>query len=93
MDNAERDKKISETHDAVIVMVNQVKNHDEALFGNGKEGLVTDVTLLQERQDTCPARMATTVQSKRLSLGNVMLGITIVTVLINIALTVWKNSS
>lgn len=88
MDMTERDKKISETHDAVIVMVKQVKNHDEALFGNGKQGLVKDVILLHERQDMCPARMAATFAGKRLTLGNIMLGLAIIGLFINIAVTI-----
>ena len=90
MDMTERDKKISETHDAVIVMVKQVKDHDKALFGNGKQGLIKDVILLHERQDTCPARMATTIAGKRLTLGHIMLGIAIIGLFINIAVTILK---
>ena len=88
MNNEERDDKISATHDAVIVMVKQVKDHNEALFGNRKPGLIRDVTLLQERQDECPARKALTSESKRLTIANVMIIVAIVTLLANVAFAI-----
>ena len=91
MDNTQRDRMFIEMHADIKVVAEKVIDHHETLYAKG--GIVDSVTLLKERQNSCPARLATTVQSKRLSLGNVMLGITIVTVLINIALTVWQNSS
>ena len=91
MDNTQRDKMFIEMHADIKVVVGKINDHHETLYA--EDGVVNSVTLLKERQENCPARLATTVQSKRLSLGNVMLGITIVTVLINIALTVWQNSS
>ncbi len=88
MNNEERDNKISETHDAVIVMVKQVKDHDEALFGNGKPGMVKDVTILQERQIHCPARKASTVEGRRLSLGIIIAILAGITFLVNVAFAV-----
>ena len=40
MNNEERDDMIKSTHDAVIVMVKQVKDHDVTLYGNGQPRLV-----------------------------------------------------
>ncbi len=88
MTNDERDEKISATHDAVIVMVKQVKDHNEALFGNSKPGLVQDVTLLQERQDQCPARQALSSESKRLSVANVMIVIAVISLLATTAFAI-----
>ena len=88
MNNEERDEKISATHDAVIVMVKQVKSHNEALFGNSKPGLVTDVTLLRERQDQCPARKANTLEGKRLTVANVMIAVAIISLLANVAFAI-----
>ena len=88
MTNDERDEKISATHDAVIVMVKQVKDHNEALFGNGKPGLVQDVTLLQERQDQCPARKATTSEGKRLTIANAMIVLAVIALLANAAFAI-----
>ncbi len=88
MNNEERDEKISATHDAVIVMVKQVKDHNEALFGNSKPGMVKDVTLLQERQDQCPARKATTIEGKRLSLSTILMIVGIVGLVANLAFAI-----
>ncbi len=88
MTNDERDDKISATHDAVIVMVKQVKDHNEALFGNRKPGLIRDVTLLQERQDECPARKARTIEGKRLSLSTILMIVGVVGLVANLAFAV-----
>ncbi len=88
MNNEERDEKISATHDAVIVMVKQVKDHNEALFGNSKPGMVKDVTLLQERQDQCPARKAESMEGKKLTIANVMIIVAIITLLANLAFAI-----
>ena len=88
MTNEERDEKISATHDAVIVMVKQVKDHNEALFGNSKPGMVRDVTLLQERQDQCPARKAETIESKQLSLSTILMIVGIVGLVANLAFAI-----
>lgn len=84
MNNDERDIKISETHDAVIVMVKQVKDHNEALFGNGRPGLVNDMVLVKERQDQCPARRANTIQGKRLGIAYVLMIIGIIGIIVTI---------
>ncbi len=47
MTNDERDEMIKTTHDAVIVMVEKVENHDADLYGNGKAGIKIDVDRLK----------------------------------------------
>ena len=47
MTNEERDNMITATHDAVIVMVKQVKDHNDDLYGNGKTGIKVDVDRLK----------------------------------------------
>ncbi len=84
MNNEERDNKISETHTAVMVMAEKVNNHDNTLYGNGKPGLVNDVTLLKDRQDQCPARQANTVGGKRLGIAYIMMIIGIIMATISI---------
>ncbi len=61
MTNDERDRKISETHTAIMVMAEKVGNHDNTLYGNGQPGLVKDVTLLKAGNATPPGSKRTTV--------------------------------
>ena len=84
MTNDERDTMIRATHDAVIVMVKDVENHNDSLYGNGKDGLVQDVTLLQERQEKCPARKATTMEGKRMTVSHIMMAIAIISLITTI---------
>lgn len=88
MTNEERDKMIVETRDAVIGMVPAVGNHDETLYGNTKPGLVKDVTLLQERQNQCPARKATTTESKRLTVATGVIILAFIAFLTNVAFAI-----
>jgi hypothetical protein len=84
MTNDERDRMIYETHSTVMVIAEKVDEHHNTLYGNGKSGLSRDVTLLQERQDQCPARKATTTENKRLSLGYVMTAIAVASLIVTI---------
>ncbi len=88
MNNEERDNKIIEIHTAVMVMAEKVDNHGETLYGDGQPGLVKDVTLLQERQNECPARKATTVEGKRLTIAGIVVAIAIIALLANVGLAV-----
>lgn len=88
MTNDERDNKIIEIHGAVMVMADKVGNHADTLYGDGKPGLVEDVTLLQERQNECPARKASTLEGKRVSIAYVMIGVAIISLLASVALAV-----
>lgn len=71
-----------------MVRTAKVDNHGDTLYGNGKPGLVKDVTLLQERQNECPARKATTVEGKRLTIASIVVVLAIVALLANVALAV-----
>ena len=77
-------KKTTETHTAVMIMNEKVQNHDDTLYGNGQQGSVKDITILQERQENCPARQAATVGGKRLGIAYVMMVIGIISVIMSI---------
>jgi hypothetical protein len=49
-------------HGKISTVLDTVHRHDRALHGNGRPGLVQRVDLLDERQQTCPARLAATWQ-------------------------------
>lgn len=83
MNNDERDMMIMEIHTDVKVIAGRVKEHHTTLYGNGQPGLSTDVTLLQERQVECPARIATTIKAKRLNIANVLMALAIIAFLLN----------
>ena len=87
MTNDERDKMIRTTHDAVLVMVKQVGNHETTLYGNGKPGLTESFALLQERQEQCPARKAITIEGKRLNIATWAIALATISLLANIALS------
>ncbi len=86
MNNEERDNMLIEIHGTVKVIGSKVEDHDKTLYGNGNNGLSKDVTLLQERQNNCPARKATTVEGKRLTISNVMMAIAVVGIITTIIL-------
>lgn len=85
MTNDDRDKKISETHTAVMVMTEKfnvmtekVDEHHTTLYGNGDAGLKEDMALTIQRQEDCPARKAATTEGKRLSLATAALVIAVI---------------
>ena len=47
---------ILETHSAMQVIQERTERLDRAVCGNGRPGLLDRVGLLEERQETCPAR-------------------------------------
>ncbi len=47
MTNDERDDKINDIHTAVMVMADKVNSHDNTLYGNGRDGVVTRVIKLE----------------------------------------------
>lgn len=91
MNNDERDKKISETHTAVMVMAEKVNNHDDTLYGNGQPGLVKDVTLLKDRQGQCPGRKAGSAENKRLGVMYIMVVVAIISLITTIAIAIHSN--
>ena len=88
MTNDERDNMLIEIHGTVKVIAEKAENHGDTLYGNSKPGLVQDVTLLQERQDQCPARQALSSESKRLSVANVMIVIAVISLLATTAFAI-----
>lgn len=88
MNNEERDNMLIDIHGTVKVIAGKAENHDDTLYGNSKPGLVKDVTLLQERQDQCPARKALTVEAKRLTISHILIIVAILTLFANVALAV-----
>lgn len=84
---------IGEKVDKILVIVSglepMVKDHHTILNGNGKDGMVTDVALLKERQDNCSARISTTIDGKKASTLNITMTIMILALLIDIALRIY----
>lgn len=71
--NEERDRMIMETHDAVITILPIVRKHEDDM-----PVLKKDVTLLQERQEKCPARIAVSIEHKKMGISQVMMAIAII---------------
>ncbi len=90
MNNDERDVKLIEIHTAVTVIAGKVDNHGNTLYGNGNPGLVKEVTLLTERQDSCSARKAASIDSKRLRVSTIVMVVTIISAVANILVSVIK---
>ncbi len=88
MNKEDSDNMLIEIHGAVMVIAGKAENHDETLYGNGKPGLVKDVTLLQERQNECPARKAETIEGKQLSLSTILMIVGVVGLVANLAFAV-----
>ena len=88
MTNEERDNKLSEIHTAVMVMADKVEGHGETLYGNARPGMVKDVTLLQERQNQCPARKATITEGKRLTVATGVIALAFLALLANVAFAI-----
>lgn len=73
MNNDERDNMMIEMHRDVGVVCERlgsvcerIDEHHTTLYGpDGKEGIVEEITIIKERQDSCPAREATTGDGKR----------------------------
>ena len=84
MNNEERDNMLIEIRGSVKVTESEIKGIGKTLYGNSKPGLVKDVTLLQERQDKCPARQATTIQGKRLTLATIVALIGILSLIVSV---------
>ncbi|KKM76374.1 hypothetical protein LCGC14_1380770, partial [marine sediment metagenome] len=73
MTNEERDNMLIEMHGNIKVIVGKVDEHHKTLYGNAKPGVVSDVTLLQERQDNCPARQVAGKDDRRLNIARIAL--------------------
>ena len=68
MTNEERDSKIGKIYDIVIRLEPMVKDHHATLYAND-HGLKKKVTLIEDRQDSCPARQAATMEAKRTNIA------------------------
>ena len=91
MNNEERDNMLIEMHGDVKVIRQKVGDHGSTLYGpDGNSGITKEVTLLQERQDSCPARIKNTMESRRLGLATIAIIVSILALLANIVLTVIK---
>jgi len=83
-----------EIHSDMKSTVSTVENLVKEVWGgNGKDGAVKDITLLQERQEACPARVANSVENRRLKVSHVMIIIAIISLLASIALGVMNLSN
>lgn len=66
MTNEERDTCIQETHDAIVRIEPMVKAHDQSLYGNGQRGVCERVIAIEQREETCSAKIATPDHETRL---------------------------
>lgn len=73
------EQKIDKIYEVCCKIEPMVEEHHITLYGNGQPGLKEDVTILQERQENCPARKAATVEGKRLNIAAWALAISIIT--------------
>ena len=84
------EEKIDEILATVTRMEPMVKEHHTTLYGNGQPGLSKKMVLLEERQDSCPARKASTEESravkKRLSIGVIAIVIATLSCLSSVAM-------
>ena len=58
MDNAERDKYIRETHDAIMTLVPDVDGLKQVVYGNGKPGLKEDMAVVKVQHVQCAREKA-----------------------------------
>lgn len=75
MTNDERDRLIMETHASVRSVARMAEDHHKTLYGNGDPGLKAKLQEVQQAQQTCPARLAITIERRGLSqskLSNVL---------------------
>lgn len=86
MNQEQRDIMQTEMHGDIKVLVSQGSEHHETLYG--PDGVVSRLILVQERQDQCPARQATTVGAKRLGIAYIMIFIAVVGIIVSIAVAV-----
>ena len=89
MNNEERDAMLIEMHADIKLFTSKVDEHDKTLYGNSKPGLSKDVTLLQERQEACPARIANQTDSKRLNIARVAVILMAITFVMNLVFHLW----
>jgi len=88
MTNEERDNMLTEMYSDIKMIKKQSGEHHTTLFGNGQPGLAKDVTVLQERQASCPGRLAGSLDNKRVRNGNIMIMLTFVTLVVSIVFQV-----
>ena len=58
MTDARRDEIMMEMHSSLNTLCAGVSKLEHAINGNGKPGLIHRVTVIEERQSSCPAREA-----------------------------------
>ena len=58
MTDTKRDELFMEMHSQLTSLCDGVKHLHHAINGNGKPGLLDRMTVIEERQSSCPAREA-----------------------------------
>jgi hypothetical protein len=58
MTDTRRDQVIMEMHSSLSTLIAAVTKVETAINGNGKPGLLDRMTVIEERQSSCPAREA-----------------------------------
>lgn len=77
MNNEERDDKLNKIYDVCIRIEPVVAEHHTTLYDE-KTGHSKRLILLEERQNQCPARKASTAENKRVVIATVMMAIAII---------------
>ena len=92
MNNEQRDEILMEIHTSTKVTEKIVETQGRTLtslskdyWGNGKPGTKEDVTLLKDRQRSCPARKACSLEGRRMTIAMVAVVITVVSALTSVA--------
>jgi hypothetical protein len=73
MNNLEIEQKINRIYDVVIRMEPLVQSHNIAINGNGKAGLKEEITIIKQKYDDCPARLAYTPEVKNFYIAYTMM--------------------
>jgi hypothetical protein len=76
---------LHELKTSVAVIVHTVGKLDHAVNGNGKPGLIDRMTVIEERQTSCPARKALSEGSQSNRIGAYALVLSIVVAVVELA--------
>jgi hypothetical protein len=75
---------LHEMHADLAVIKATVGKMDHAVNGNGKPGLIDRMTIIEERQSSCPARKALSEGSQSNRIGAYALGLSVVVAIVEI---------
>jgi hypothetical protein len=85
MNNEQQDKILMEIHASTKVTASTVQALAKTVWGNGKAGLEADMILVKDRQESCPARKASSIENKRMSIAVVAVIVAVISTIASIA--------